>query len=65
VLLGRVQGVHRGCGGGQVVIEQPGQRLPPFGLRILASDKVGGIGAQQVVHAIPTAACGLHQVRPG
>ena len=60
-----MQGVHRGRCSGQVVIEQPRQRRPPFLLTVLDAGEVGGVGAQQVVHAIPTRTGGLHQVRPG
>ncbi len=68
-LLGWIQGVHCGCGGGQVVIEQPRQRRPPLDFGVLAgvnvSGEVGGVGAQQVVHAITAGAGGSDQVRPG
>ncbi len=64
-MLGSVQHVHRGRGSSQVVIKQPGQRRPPLPLRVLVGGEVGGVGAQQVVHAVPTGTGGLHQVRPG
>jgi hypothetical protein len=47
------------------VIEQPGQGQPPLLLTVLNVGEVGGVGAQQVMYAMPIRVCGLHQVRPG
>ncbi len=47
------------------MIEQPRQRRPSLLFAVLDAGEIGGVGAQQVVHAVPARTCGLHQVRPG
>ena len=61
----REQRVHRRRGGVQVVVEQAGQRCPPFGFGVRGRGELARVGAQQVMHAVPARAGGLDQVRPG
>jgi hypothetical protein len=63
VRLGRVQGVHRDGGGIQVVVEQAGQRDPPFLLRVKAAGQFAAVGAQQIMQAVAARPGGLDQVR--
>jgi hypothetical protein len=51
--------VHRGSRRGQVVAEQPVQRLARFAC---SGGKLAGVGAQQVVHGVTGRAGGLDQV---
>ena len=64
VAFGGVQGVHRGGGGVQVVVEQAGQRrlLPVL---VMSSGELAGVGAQQVMNAMPARVGGLDQVYAG
>jgi hypothetical protein len=63
--LGGEQGVHRSGGRVQVVVEQAGQRRPPLLFAVLVGGKLTGVGAQQVMHAVPARPAGLDQVRAG
>ena len=65
MLLRGHEGVHRGCGGGQIVIEQAGQRCPPLLFGVLVGGELSGVGTQQVVHAVPAWHGGRNQVRAG
>jgi len=46
------------------VIEQPCQRRPPHLLGVLVVGEVGGVGPQQIVHAVATWTGRPDQVRP-
>ena len=63
--LGRVQRVHRGGGGGQVVVEQAGQVAARASSSPFSVARLAGVGAQQVVHAVPAGAGGVDEVGPG
>lgn len=65
VLFGGNERVHRYCGGTQVMIEKAGQRSPSIPLAVLDGAEVGGVGPQQIMHAIPAGVGGLDQVCPG
>ena len=62
--FGGKQGVHRGRGGVEVVVEQPGQGLS-LGLRAVGGGKLAGVAAEQVVHAVPDRPGGLDHGRVG
>jgi hypothetical protein len=63
--LSRVQSAHCRRGGGQVVVQQPGNRLPLPRLTNAAGGETAGISTQQVVQCVPARAGGrrLDQVR--
>jgi hypothetical protein len=65
VLFCGVQGVHRGGGGGQVVIEQAGQRRPPVQLSVIVASPLSGVAAKQVMHAELAHPGRVNQVRAG
>ena len=60
-----VEGVDRGGGGCQVVVEQAGQRRPEFRFGALSAGLFGGVAAEQVVHAVPAGLGGVDQVGAG
>src|SRR6202522_4493616 len=57
--------VHRRSGGVQVVIEQAGLRRPPLLLAVLLGGEAAGVGAQQVMQAVPARPGGLSEMRSG
>ena len=65
VPLARQQRVHRGGGGAQVIAEQAGQRHLPVVLGVADGGEFAGIGAQQIMHAVPARPGELSQVRAG
>ena len=73
VTAGGEQRVHSGDGGLQVVIEQTGQRRSPALIMVcravtvlpVASGVLPGIGAEQIMHAVPARPGGLYEVSPG
>jgi hypothetical protein len=62
VRLRGVQSVHGGRGGGEVEVEQAGQRGPALGRGILVVGTRGGIGADQVMEGVSVCAGLLEQV---
>ncbi|OLB76527.1 MAG: hypothetical protein AUI14_18550 [Actinobacteria bacterium 13_2_20CM_2_71_6] len=61
--LRRDQQVHGRHGGRQVAVEQPGHRATALGQRIRLEAEPGGIGAQQVVLAVPGDPDGFDEMR--
>ena len=47
------------------MVEQAAQRRPPLLLAVLVSGLIGGVGAEQVVHAVTARPGGLDQVGAG
>ncbi|MDT4987310.1 MAG: hypothetical protein QOI74_1404 [Micromonosporaceae bacterium] len=62
--LGRVQGVHGGRSGGEVVVEQAGQGGAALGRGVFVGGPAGGVGADQVMERVPVGGAGLEQVIP-
>lgn len=60
--LSRHQGIHGSCRGGDVVIEQPGQRGVSLGV---GGRQVSRIGPQQVMHTVAAGAGLVDQVGAG
>src|SRR5580693_742385 len=65
VPFGRDEGVHGAGGDAQVVVEQAGQRGPLTIDAVFGGGELTGVGAQQVVHAVPAAAGRVDEVRAG
>src|SRR4051794_29409822 len=65
VLADGMEGVHRDCGGVQIVVEQPGQRGVVVLGGVVGGGEVGGVGPQQVVEGEPAGDVLGEQVRSG
>ncbi len=62
VHLLRIEGVHRGGGGGQVEVEQAGQRGATVTGRVLVGGLAEGVRAHQVVQRVPAGEVLVQQV---